>query len=607
MSNTTSEQHVRSRSVGSLESQQGDNLPLRFAHVVLVFTALCLLTFLSTLETTIVSTAAPAIASSLGGLDRLSWMANAYMLSSTIGLPVIGRLSDTFGRLPVVLAAGIVFMGGNALCGAAQSMTMLIIARAVAGIGGGCFGALNFIITCDISSLRLRSIFQGLAAAVFAISSIVGPLLGGVFADDLGWRWSFYFNLPFGIVALLILCIWLRLPPPTGSTREKLKQIDYMGSFLITSATVCLLLATSWGGDAYAWSSPVVIILFVASAVLTAAFWYVEFRIAVDPIMPRRLFRRCNVGISFLHHLLFGIPYIVTIFYMPVWFQVVRGDSATRSGMKMLPLILSSSLVSVAVSGIISLTGHIVPLIALGSMGLTVSMSLLGTLSATSSETTEILYMVLSGVSAGIVIQPMLFSAQLATHKKDIGVTTTLLVFFRYIGSIIGISICSAVFNNVIVDRIHKNLPDISEDQLESIRSDISTISSQPDDVRIGIINSFVDALNTTLFICALFPAIMVILCLAMDRERIKFTKKSKGKKAEAASETKMDTEDERSASTMASGMQEICRDNQTRLSDEVCVLGMAAACTEVDTNDESSDESECGGSEEVALHRSLG
>ncbi|KAI8050443.1 major facilitator superfamily-domain-containing protein [Syncephalis plumigaleata] len=501
--------------------------PLPFKQMIIIFIGVSLVYFLASLDATVIVTATPAIASSLDGLDRVAWIATAYLLTSTTFPPLFGRLSDIFGRQSILLLAVFFFLASSALCGAASSMNMLIIGRAVAGIGGGAINSLGVIIVSEIVSLRDRGKYQGILITTFAISSIIGPLVGGAFTDHISWRWVFYINLPIGAISTLIILFWFRLPSPSGSIRDKLRDIDYAGTVLVSAASICLLLALSWGGETYSWASSMIIGLLIGAVLLFALFVIVEWHWARQPIMPRQLFERRNVYLSFILYFFLGMAFMVGLFYTPLWYQAVRGHSATMSGLKTLPMVLGGAVAELGIGFSISATGRTVPFIMLGSALIVVGTALMGSMTQHTSLASEIGYMIIAGLGVGINMQPILFAAQAAARTAvmtDLATATSMLYFFRVIGSVIGVAICGTLFNDILTRRLYEYIPGIKNELVSEIRSNIYVLYDQDASVISSGQHAFADALSIVFYTGTVMGSISLILCLFLDWRRVKST-----------------------------------------------------------------------------------
>ncbi|MBT2676964.1 MFS transporter, partial [Streptomyces sp. ISL-14] len=326
-----------------------ENVP---GNVLVSIGALLLGMLLAALDQTIVSTALPTIVSDLGGMDHLSWVVTAYLLASTAATPLWGKLGDQYGRKRLFQIAIVIFLVGSALCGTAQDMAQLIAFRAVQGLGGGGLIVLSMAIVGDIVPPRERGRYQGLFGAVFGASSVLGPLLGGVFTEHLSWRWVFYVNLPVGVVALAVIAVVLRIP--RKSTRH---VIDYLGTFLIASVATCLVLVASLGGTTWDWGSAQIVGLVVLGAVLAVAFVAVERR-AAEPVLPLKLFRVRTFTLSAVISFVVGFAMFGAMTYLPTFLQVVQGVSPTMSGVHMLPMVVGMLLSSTGSGQIVSRTGR---------------------------------------------------------------------------------------------------------------------------------------------------------------------------------------------------------------------------------------------------------
>ncbi|KAI8868700.1 MFS general substrate transporter [Ramicandelaber brevisporus] len=478
-------------------------------ELVMIISALAVVLFLAMLDNTIVGTALPQIASDFGRLDLINWVGLAYMLTSTAIQPMYGRLADVFGRVEMLYFAIFIFEVGSAICGAAQSMIMLIIGRAVAGIGGGGLMSLVIIIVSDIVSLRDRGKYMGIIMSVFALSSVVGPLLGGAFTDagHGGWRWGFYLNLfvgPFGVAV-----VWwkLKLPRPKGNIREKLGKIDYLGAFFLVSGLICFLLAMTWGGRDYPWNSAQVIALLVVGIVLLAIFVYVELKVAKIPLIPLRLFAVRNCAFSFIQGsmVMFGLYSIA--YFGPVYFQVVRDSSATSSGLRLLPFMLGSSFVSVIMGAIISKTGVYVPYLSISPAVMAVGIGLVSTWTETTSNGKLIGYLLIGGMGMGIGMASVTLACQTSVPQSDMANVTSLLQFLRSLGGIIGLAVQSTVLNNELSSHLSPELAKIASQSQTTIRM-------QPKEIADEIISAYVSSLHTMYIVTVPFVVLGFLAAL---------------------------------------------------------------------------------------------
>ncbi|MFC1400215.1 MULTISPECIES: MFS transporter [Streptacidiphilus] len=418
-------------------------------RVRLVFLGVMLGMFLAALDQTIVSTALPTIVGDLGGANHLSWVVTSYLLAATATTPLWGKLGDLFGRKHVFIICIVIFLIGSALCGVSQNMLQLIVFRALQGLGGGGLMVLAMAVIADVVPPRDRGRYQGVIGAVFGVSSVVGPLLGGFLVDNLNWRWVFYVNLPVGIVALFVIATALKAKNP--DVRPK---IDYLGTFLLAAASTCLVLITSLGGTTWSWNSVEVWGCAFGAALLIFAFVLVEQRVD-EPVLPLRLFRNpvfsvCS-GIGFV----IGLCMFGALSYIPLYMQVVNGNSPTVSGLRLLPMMAGVLITSIGTGQLISRTGRykIYPII--GTALTAVSLVLLAQVDDTTSDTVMGVYMLLLGLGLGLVMQVLIIAVQNASDFSDLGTATSGVTYFRSIGGSFGASIFGTVLNNQLNHKIN--------------------------------------------------------------------------------------------------------------------------------------------------------
>lgn len=397
---------------------------------------------LSALDQSIVGTALPRIVSDLGGLNHLSWVVTAYLLTSTAATPLWGKISDLYGRRLIFQMTIVIFLIGSALCGLAQNMPQLIAFRAFQGIGGGGLMAIAFAIIGDVIPPRERGRYQGYFFAVFGLSSVAGPLLGGWITDTFDWRWIFYINLPIGAVALVVTSIALKMP-----VVRRDHKIDYVGAAMIVAGVTSLLLYLNWAGEKYGWLSSASLWLVGLAILFTVLFILVEFR-AEEPIIPMHLFRNPIFAVGNTYSFLIGFAMFGGLIYLPLYFQTVQGMSPTRSGLAMLPMVLGLFTMSITAGQLISRTGKykIYPII--GSVILILGFYLLHTIHYNTAYWQIAIYAVVLGAGVGLSMSTVVTPIQNSVAMQDMGSATSTNTFLRSLGGAIGAALFGAILTS---------------------------------------------------------------------------------------------------------------------------------------------------------------
>ncbi|MFI6534873.1 MFS transporter [Nonomuraea sp. NPDC050547] len=490
----------------------------------LIIVALMLGMLLAALDQTIVSTALPTIVSDLGGLEQLSWVVTGYLLASTVSTPLWGKLGDQYGRRGLFIGAIVIFLIGSALCGLSQNMGQLILFRSLQGLGGGGLMVLAQAIVGDVVPARERGRYQGFFGAVFAVSSIVGPLLGGLFVDHLSWHWVFYINLPVGAVALFVIIAVL--PGHESRTSHK---IDYAGVVTIGGATSCLVLIATWAGTMYAWTSPQIVGLGLAAVALLIAAYFAERR-AAEPIMPLKLFRLRAFSMTSIVGFVVGFGMFGALTYLPLYLQTVHGVSATLSGVHLLPMMAGMLTMSIVSGQIISRTGKYRFFPIAGTFIATVGMFMLSRLTETSSTLVMSIDLLVLGVGLGMTMQVLVIVVQNAVDFEDLGVATSGATFFRSIGGSFGVATLGAVFTgrlNADMAELVAKTPIPPGVDPANIQKDPTLIQKLPGPLAQDFLHVYADAIATVFLVGTPILFVAFLLSWFIPEQRLRETTKA--------------------------------------------------------------------------------
>jgi EmrB/QacA subfamily drug resistance transporter len=414
-----------------------------------VLSALMITLLLSALDQTIVGTALPTIVADLNGVNNYTWVITAYLLTSTTVIPMVSKLSDQFGRKWFLLTAVVIFLIGSALSGASQTMTQLIAFRALQGVGGGMLASLVFTLIGDIFTPAERAKWQGLFSGVFGLASVVGPTAGGWITDNSSWRWVFYVNVPFGILALFLLFFLLpaNISIRTATGKNAFRRIDWIGAVTSAAATILLLLGLTWGGVTYPWASWQVIGALIGAVVLYGAFIITETKVS-DPILPLDLFKNQIFSASAMLSLTVGLMLFAVVIYLPIYLQGVLGVKATNSGLIITPLVVAMAIAAGLIGFLISKVGRYQFVAIIGSLVLAVGVYLLSTMGVSTTERTVIIFMIVLGIGLGLLQPVLTLAVQNAIPRSRLGAGTGAVTYLRTLGSTLGTAIVGSIVIN---------------------------------------------------------------------------------------------------------------------------------------------------------------
>lgn len=487
----------------------------RPAHreVLVTFGALLLSMLLASLDQTIVATALPTIAGDLGGLQSLSWVVTAYLLATTATTPLWGKIGDLYGRKKIMGLAILVFLGGSALCGAAWNMSALVAFRAFQGIGAGGLIVMAMAIVGDLFTPRERGRYQGYIQAVFALASVAGPVLGGLFVDHLSWRWVFYVNLPLGVIALSVIGLTMRTP-----ARRTQHRVDYSGAVLLVAAVCSLLLVTVLGGTHYGWTSPQILGLTLAFVLLTAVFVWWERR-AAEPVLPLTLFTNPVIVVVDVVLFLATCCFFAANVFLPVYLQVVKHAAATNAGLLLLPMLLSIMLATTVSGRLVSRTGRYKVFPVAGAALVALAMFLFAQLDTATGQLTASALMIVMGLGYGLITQILVVAVQNVVPREQLGTATASTNFFRSLGGSVGVAVFGSVFSAALTGWLRGTVPAGSAGVSgQALLTSPGQLARLPEPVRSGVAEAVANSLHAV-FLTALPIAAVAFVVAIFLRE----------------------------------------------------------------------------------------
>ncbi|HEY8474158.1 MAG TPA: MDR family MFS transporter [Natronosporangium sp.] len=492
---------------------------LSHRQILVVLVGLMAGMFLAALDQSIVGTALPRIVSDLGGLNHLSWVVTAYLLTSTASTPLWGKISDLYGRRPIFQTAILVFVAGSLVSALAGDMAVLIGGRAVQGLGAGGLMALALSIIGDVIPPRERGRYQGYFGAVFGISTVGGPLLGGWLTDGPGWEWIFWINVPIGLAALVVTSLALRMPRVRRD-----HSIDYLGAAVIVGSVTSILLYTSWAGGEFGWGDPYSLALLIGGILLAGAFVWVESR-AAEPIIPLRLFRNRVFSPTVAFTALMGLAMFGGIIFLPVYLQVVQGMSPTESGLALLPMMAGVFLTSIGSGQLMTKTGRYKLYPILGAAVTIVGFLLLSTLDVDTPYWRVAVFIFVLGAGLGFTMQIVITAVQNAVERRDMGSATSSVTFFRMMGGAFG----TAIFGAVLANRLSYHLAGSGAgDQLPAgtdeaaIANNVQAIQALPPAVKEVVLGAWVNSVQELFLVAVPFAVVALVLACFIPEVELK-------------------------------------------------------------------------------------
>ncbi|KAH8695149.1 putative efflux pump antibiotic resistance protein [Talaromyces proteolyticus] len=486
--------------------------------------ALYLAIFLVALDRTIITTATPRITDTFNSLGDIGWYGSAYLLTCCSFQLVFGRVYTFYSPKWVFLAAILLFEIGSAVSGAAPSSTVFIVGRAIAGIGASGLSSGVIVIMVHMAPLHKRPMYTGILGGVFGIASIIAPMMGGAFTDNVSWRWCFYINLPIGAVTIAIVALVLKLPEASNkqlSTGERLQKLDPIGTSLFLPGMVCLLLALQWGGTTYAWSNGRVIALLVIAGVLLLAFIGVQHWKKDDGTVPPRIFLRRSIVAGFWYSLMLNGSMMVILYYIPIWFQAVKDASSVKSGIMTLPMVIGLVVGSIVAGAGVTNSGYYTPFMIVGSILLSIGSGLMTTFTTSTGHPQWIGFQACFGLGIGFGMQQPGAAAQTVLAPQDVSTGVSLIFFAQYFGGALWISVANNVFSNRLTESISSTVHGIDAGRIVNVGATALRSVVSPDQLP-AVLKAYNGAIIDAFYVAVACACATALGSLAMEWKSMK-------------------------------------------------------------------------------------
>ncbi|WP_102158832.1 MDR family MFS transporter [Zhihengliuella halotolerans] len=486
-------------------------------HLGMIFGALIVSMLLASLNQTVLSTALPTMVGELNGVEHMAWVITAYILASTVMMPVYGKLGDMFGRKFLLVGAISVFVAGSIVGALAADMDLLIAARAIQGIGGGGLIILSQAIIADVVPARERGKYMGVMGGVFAVSSVAGPLLGGWLTEGPGWRWAFWMNVPLGALAIVAAALLIHLPKPSSEGRGR---IDYLGMGLLAATTSAIVLVATWGGNTFPWDGPVILTLGAAAVVGAVLFVWVESG-AAEPVLPLKLFKNRNFNLTTVAGLAVGVMMFGALGYMPTYLQMVTGFGPTEAGLLMIPMMGCMLATSITMGRRVTATGRYKRIMLAGTLILGAGLAGLSTIHADTAVYLICVYLGVMGVGLGATMQNLTLVAQNSFPLRFVGTATASSNYFRQVGATLGAAVVGSLFASRLTSELTSTLPaDAAAAGASGNSLTPALVASLPEPLHTLIIEAYNHALIPLyLWIAPLAIVAFVLLCFVEEKE----------------------------------------------------------------------------------------